>query len=592
MGLGKTKRKLQATRRKRTIERERERAHRDLFRYSSLRSSALPNTDLPGAESAPRSRFTLSTTRAKKSKRSPKSQEAQERTTLTRSDLDSRLARFESSRRSPYASRNNAPNYQALRSIASDMSRSDPHLGEQVIRAGILNPRRYARLWEEIDHRVFSSPSRTAIAVFALVIIVFTLLLSLPFSSRNGQMVEFHHAFFTATSAVTVTGLTTVSTAAQWSPFGQGVILLACQIGGLGTLTMTSLLALAVGRKMGLRTKLMTQGELNIGRLGEVGSVLRVVAFSSITIEGAIALVLTPRFLFLGEDPLTSMWHGVFYSVSAFNNAGFTPHSDGIVPYGHDVLLLIPICLAVFLGSMGFPVILSMQQNPLKPARWSLTAKITLVTTTALLVLGAIAWGAAEWNNPRTIGDHSTGDKILHSVFASVMTRSGGFNLVDMNDIKPVTGLITDILMFIGGGSASTAGGIKVTTFAVILLAIAAEARGDQFVVAFNRTIPEATLRIAISVMAMSFGVIIVGAGALLVISEQPLSRVLFETISAYATCGLSDGLSAELPPAGIYVLTALMFIGRIGTITAATGLALRSRRRLYRFPEERPIIG
>ena len=155
------------------------------------------------------------------------------------------------------------------------------------------------------------------------------------------------------------------------------------------------------------------------------------------------------------------------------------------------------------------------------------------------------------------------------------MTRSGGFNLVDMNDIRPVTSLITDVLMFIGGGSASTAGGIKVTTIAVIMLAIMAEARGDQFVVAFNRTIPDTVLRIAISVTMMS-----------------ALSRVLFEVISAYATCGLSNGLSAELSPAGIYTLSALMFIGRIGTITAATALALRSRRRLYKFPEERPIIG
>ena len=172
------------------------------------------------------------------------------------------------------------------------------------------------------------------------------------------------------------------------------------------------------------------------------------------------------------------------------------------------------------------------------------------------------------------------------------MTRSGGFNLVDMNDIRPVTSLITDVLMFIGGGSASTAGGIKVTTIAVIMLAIMAEARGDQFVVAFNRTIPDTVLRIAISVTMMSAGIVVAGSGVILMLTDQPLSRVLFEVISAYATCGLSDGLSAELSPAGIYTLSALMFIGRIGTITAATALALRSRRRLYKFPEERPIIG
>ena len=439
---------------------------------------------------------------------------------------------------------------------------------------------------------MLSSPARTAISTFLLVIVFFTLMLLLPIASNDGQMAPLHHAFFTATSAVTVAGLTTVSTAEQWSMFGQVIILCACQIGGLGTLTLTSLLALATGRKMGLRSKLIAQEELNIGRLGEVGSVVRTVAYTSASIEAFIALLLTPRFLMLGEDPLTSLWHGIFYAISAFNNAGFTPHSDGIVPYGHDFFVIIPVCIAVFLGAMGFPVLMALQQHPLKPSRWTLTAKLTLVTTSVLFVLGAAAWGAAEWNNPSTVGGNNPGDKILSALFASVMTRSGGFNLVDMNDIRPVTSLITDVLMFIGGGSASTAGGIKVTTIAVIMLAIMAEAHGDQFVVAFNRTIPDTVLRIAISVTMMSAGIVIAGSGVILMLTDQPLSRVLFEVISAYATCGLSNGLSAELSPAGIYTLSALMFIGRIGTITAATALALRSRRRLYKFPEERPIIG
>lgn len=456
----------------------------------------------------------------------------------------------------------------------------------------LLDARTYENLRDFIDAKVLSSPARTAISTFLLVIVFFTLMLLLPIASNDGHMAPLHHAFFTATSAVTVTGLTTVSTAEQWSMFGQVIILCACQIGGLGTLTLTSLLALATGRKMGLRSKLIAQEELNIGRLGEVGSVVRTVAYTSASIEAFIALLLTPRFLILGEDPLTSLWHGIFYAISAFNNAGFTPHSDGIVPYGHDFFVIIPVCIAVFLGAMGFPVLMALQQHPLKPSRWTLTAKLTLVTTSVLFVLGAAAWGAAEWNNPSTVGGNNPGDKILSALFASVMTRSGGFNLVDMNDIRPVTSLITDVLMFIGGGSASTAGGIKVTTIAVIMLAIMAEARGDQFVVAFNRTIPDTVLRIAISVTMMSAGIVIAGSGIILMLTDQPLSRVLFEVISAYATCGLSNGLSAELSPAGIYTLSALMFIGRIGTITAATALALRSRRRLYKFPEERPIIG
>lgn len=459
--------------------------------------------------------------------------------------------------------------------------------------AGIrLLIQRFESLRDLIDRVVGSSSSRTAITAFILVITFFSIMLSLPIASQDGHRVELQHAVFTATSAVTVTGLTTVSTAEQWTFFGQLMILLGSQIGGLGTLTLTSILALAVGRKLGLRSRIITQESMNIGRLGEVGSVLRTVAVTSIVIEGTIALVLIPRFLLLGESLGQGVWHGIFYAVSSFNNAGFTPHSDGIVPYGHDLWILIPISLGVVIGSVGFPVILVLQQNLVVFSRWNLNAKLTVIGTLVLFVAGSFAWGALEWNNNKTIGELSVADKVLNATFASIMTRSGGFNLVDMNDITPVTALLTDLLMFIGGGSASTAGGIKITTITVVFLAILAEARGDQFVVAFGRTIPDTVLRIAISVIMMSATFVFIGTAAIMLMSGASLQRSLFEVISAYATCGLSTGLSAELPNSGVYLLSVLMLIGRVGTITVATGLAMRSRRRLYKFPEERPIIG
>lgn len=450
----------------------------------------------------------------------------------------------------------------------------------------------YTSARDLLDRVIGSSSSRIAIIAFVLVISFFTLMLSLPFASQDGHRVDLHNATFTATSAVTVTGLTTVSTAEQWTFFGQLMILLASQIGGLGTLTLTSLLTLAVGRKLGLRSRILAQESLNIGRLGEVGSVLRTVAITSITIEATIAIVLIPRFLILGESLGQAIWHGIFYAISSFNNAGFTPHSDGIVPYDHDFWVLLPIALGVTVGSLGFPVILVIRQNLVAFDHWNLNAKLTVIGTFMLFLLGAISWAALEWNNQRTIGSFTNTEKILNSAFASIMTRSGGFNLVDMNDMNPVTMLLTDLLMFIGGGSASTAGGVKITTITVVLLAILAEARGDQYVVAFRRTIPEAALRIAISVIVMSGAFVLLGTAAIMLIGNSSLDRSLFEVISAYATCGLSTGLSAELPPSGVYVLSALMLIGRIGTITVATGLALRSRRKLYKYPEERPIIG
>jgi len=446
-----------------------------------------------------------------------------------------------------------------------------------------------------VDSLAATSPARLALAVFFLVITLFTLLLALPVSSRTGEFTPLHDALFTAVSAVCVTGLTVVSTAVHWSTFGQVVILVGIFVGGLGILTLASVLSLAVSKRLGVRGKLLAQQSMNtqnVGRLGEVGTLLRIVITTSVAIELLLAAMLTPRFMVLGEPFGQALWHGVFYSISAFNNAGFTPHSDGLVPYETDLWILVPLMIGVAIGSLGFPVLMVLLTFGHRVRQWNLHTKLTLAVTGILLAAGTVLWGALEWQNTATIGSMSDGDKIVHSVFASVMTRSGGFNLVDQNELESATMLVTDALMFAGGGSASTAGGIKVTTIAVMFLAIAAEARGDTDVKAFGRRVPEGTMRVAISVVVLGASLVSVATGLLLGISGQSLDRVLFESISAFATVGLSTNLSAELPPSGKYVLSALMFAGRVGTITLAAALTLRQRDQLYHFPEERPIIG
>ncbi len=418
-------------------------------------------------------------------------------------------------------------------------------------------------------------------------------LLSLPAASADGTVTPIHQALFTAVSSVCVTGLTVVSTATHWTFLGQLVILVGIFVGGLGTLTLASLLALMVSKRLGVRGKLIAQEAMNnAGRLGEVGTLLRIVISTSVTIEAVLAVAMIPRFLTLGEDFWQAVWHGVFYSISSFNNAGFTPHSDGIVPYEADLWILVPLMLGVFLGSLGFPVMLVLRRHGLNWKKWSLHTKLTIQVSLILLVAGAVLWALMEWDNTNTIANMSFGDKITHSIFASVMTRSGGFNLVDQSHMDSTTRLLSDALMFAGGGSASTAGGIKVTTIAVMFLAIVAEARGDDDVKVYGRTIPEGTMRVAISVIVAGATLVCASAFLLLAISGASLDRVLFETISAFATVGLSTNLSAELPPSGVYVLAALMFAGRIGTITLASALALRQRRQLFHYPEERPIIG
>ncbi|MDJ0319233.1 potassium transporter TrkG [Pseudarthrobacter sp. PS3-L1] len=444
-----------------------------------------------------------------------------------------------------------------------------------------------------VDNIANTSPARLALTAFCVVILFFTFFLSLPISSATGEITPLHQAVFTAVSAVCVTGLTVVSTAVHWSFFGQLVILLGIFVGGLGTLTLASLLALMVSKKLGVRGKLIAQEAMNnAGRLGEVGTLLRIVITTSVVIEAILAAALIPRFLTLGEPFWQSVWHGVFYAISSFNNAGFTPHSDGIVPYETDLWILVPLMLGVLLGSLGFPVVMVLQQNGLNWRKWNLHTKLTIQVSFILLMAGTLLWGLMEWDNIRTIGGMDLGEKITHSLFASVMTRSGGFNLVDQNQMESTTMLLTDALMFAGGGSASTAGGIKVTTIAVMFLAIVAEARGDSDVKVYGRTIPQGTMRVAISVIVAGATLVSVSAFLLLYISNAPLDRVLFETISAFGTVGLSTGLSAELPPSGVYVLSALMLAGRVGTVTLAAALALRQRSQLYHYPEERPIIG
>jgi len=445
---------------------------------------------------------------------------------------------------------------------------------------------------ELVDRLARHSPARLAVTVFAAVISLFTLLLMAPWATTSGKSAPLIDALFTATSAVCVTGLVVVPTGTYWSTYGQVVILVGIKIGGLGVMTLASILGMAVSRRIGLTQKLLTASETKTTRLGEVGSLVRVVIITSTSIELLIALLLLPRFIVLEETFGEAAWHGLFYGISAFNNAGFIPTAEGLTPYVGDWMLLMPIIIGVFIGSLGFPVILNIMRNRRRASKWSLHTKLTLTTSAVLVVVAVVLFAAFEWTNAKTLGPLSLNEKILASLFAGVMPRSAGFSTIDINGMHESSWLITDALMFVGGGSASTAGGIKVTTLAVMLLAIVSEARGDRDLEAFGRRIPRETLRLAVAVSFIGATAVLVASLLLLEITGWTLDVILFETISAFATVGLSTGVTADLPTAGKYVLVVLMFIGRTGTMTLAAALALRDRRRVIRYPEERPIIG
>ncbi|MCG2803792.1 MAG: TrkH family potassium uptake protein [Cellulomonas sp.] len=450
-----------------------------------------------------------------------------------------------------------------------------------------------AERWRDyVDRSARHSPARLALGVFALVILTFTVLLSMPWATATGRPAQLIDAFFTATSATTVTGLVVVPTGTYWSGAGLAVILTAIKIGGLGVMTLASLLGLAVSRRVGLTQRLLVSSETHFTRLGEVGSLIRTVILTSTSLELIIALVLLPRFRIDGQSWGEAAWHAGFYAVSAFNNAGFVPTAEGLAPYASDWWVLAPIIVGVFIGSLGFPVILDIGRRLRQPRRWSLHSKLTITTSLILLGTGSVLVAAFEWTNPGTFAPLSANGTALASLFAGVMPRSGGFSTVDIGQMHEGTWLVMDALMFVGGGSASTAGGIKVTTLAVMMLAIVAEARGDPDVEAFGRRVPRGALQVAIAVVFVAATLVLAASLALLALTGLRLDVVLFEVISAFATCGLSTGVTATLPATAKLVLAALMFIGRTGTMTLAAALALRNRRRVIRYPEERPIIG
>jgi potassium uptake TrkH family protein len=436
-------------------------------------------------------------------------------------------------------------------------------------------------------------PAQVVVAGFALAVTVGTVLLMLPVARAGPGGASVLEALFTATSAVCVTGLVVVDTATYWSGFGQVVILGLIQVGGFGIMTLASLLGLLVARRLGLRSRLTAAAETKSLTLGDVRWLVLGVARVTLAVEAATALVLAVRLALGYDEPvLRALWLGVFHSVSAFNNAGFGLFSDNLVGFVTDPWVCLPIAAAVILGGVGFPVLFELRRELRQPRRWSVHTRITVIGSAVLIVTGTAFMLAAEWGNPGTLGPLSVPGKLLAAFFQGVVPRTAGFNSVDISQMNTGTWLGTDILMFIGGGSAGTAGGIKVTTFTVLLFVIYSQVRGDEDVTAFGRRIPVPAVREALSVALL--GVAAVMGPAILFALTTPftLDQILYEIISAFATVGLSTGITADLPWPHQLVLVALMFIGRTGTITLATALALRHRRRLYRLPEERPVIG
>lgn len=441
--------------------------------------------------------------------------------------------------------------------------------------------------------RVLRHPAQVVVAGFAVAVLVGTLLLMLPVARTGTSWTDPVTALFTATSAVCVTGLVVVDTESYFSTFGEVTILALIQVGGLGTMTLASLLGLAISRRLGLRARMTAAAETKAVGLGDVRSVVVGVARTSLVVEAVVALLLGLRFWLAYDYSLgRSVYLGVFHSVSAFNNAGFALWSDSLIRFVTDPWICLPIAFSVILGGIGFPVILEVRRHLRSPRRWSMHTKMTLWATAVLLVLGTLVITANEWRNPATLGQLDTPGRLLAGFFQAVMPRTAGFNSVDYGAVNEGTLLVTVVLMFIGGGSAGTAGGIKVTTFVLLFFVIWAEVRGERDVQAFERRIGDRVVRQALTVALLSVGLVVTATVVMVELTGLRAAVVLFEVVSAFATVGLSTGITADVGTPAQLMLVALMFVGRLGPITLVSALALRERQRLYHHPEGRPLIG
>ena len=444
-------------------------------------------------------------------------------------------------------------------------------------------------------------PTQIVVLAFGAAVLIGTTLLMIPIATTPGNQTDIVTALFTAVSAVCITGLTVVETGTHWSGFGQLIIMLLIQLGGLGIVSFATVLGLLVSGRISLRDRLNTLSEAKIVGADNLPQLLRSILLVYFGFELVLAGWLSQRLHFeYGESWPDAIWHGLFHAISSFNNGGFSLYSDSMTGFNQDLFFIAPVMLAVVVGGLGFPVLIELHerlwklniQTNGKPRRFSLHTRITLAATFILLLLGSLFIGLLEWNNPNTLGALNLWERIWNTVFAAVMPRSGGFNSIDLSQMDPATWMGIDLLMFIGGGSASTAGGIKVTTMAVLFFIIYTEIRGETAVNVGNRRLPRSIQRQALTLVALSTMAILFTTLFFAATTDFSLDQLLFEVISATATVGLSTGITADLPDFAKVWLSLLMFVGRLGPVVVASALALRVTKRHYELPKERPLIG
>jgi trk system potassium uptake protein len=449
---------------------------------------------------------------------------------------------------------------------------------------------RRARGGERLLVNVAQHPSRSLVLSFAGIIAFGSLLLSLP-AAAAGQSPAFVDALFTAVSATCVTGLNTVDPATVWSLFGQGVILVLMQVGGIGIMAIAAFVSLAVGGEIGLRRDALLRGAFDEPDAMEMRALVKGIVLWTLSIEAVGALVLFLRFATMMPASRAAGF-AVFHSVAAFCNAGFSLFSDNLMAFAADPLVSITIAALITLGGFGFGVLVGLGRLVLAPrqARLSLHARVVLVTSAVLVWAGALAYFLLEFD--RSLAHLSLPGKLLASFFQSVTARTAGFNTVDIAQIKPATALVLMVLMFIGASPASTGGGIKTTTFALVSLAIRALVSERDDIEVFGRRIVPAQAMRALALGGATLLTLAGGFGVLLLTEQLDFTKLAFEATSALATVGLSMGTTPQLTTAGRLVVCGLMFLGRVGPLTVVAAASARRHSARLDLPEDRVLVG
>lgn len=449
------------------------------------------------------------------------------------------------------------------------------------------------RLWMR---RMGTNAIYVIAAGFALIILVGSLLLALPCATRSGESIGWFDALFTSTSAVCVTGLVVRDTGTTFNLFGQVVLICLIQIGGLGFMTFATMFLRLIGRQASLQERMLIRESLNEDSLGDMDGLIRWVAMSAFTVELAGALMLSFRFV-----PRYGLWKGAFYAlfhaISAFCNAGFDLFGNysSLTSYRGDVLVNLTVMLLIVIGGLGFAVLRDLKDRARRGRHLHLHTRIVLSTYGILLAFGFVFTLISEWSNPATLGNLPVGEKLLAALFQSVTLRTAGFNTIDEAAIRPAGKLVGSLLMFTGASPASTGGGVKVTTIAVIVLAVRMTVRGENSIVTFKRSIAMDLVRRALAVTLIAATVLMLDVVCIsLMQPELELIDVLFECASAVGTVGVSAFGSANLNWISRIMIILTMFIGRIGPLTMALVLAHRqsATRPRVDYPEGHIMIG